>query len=1032
MENEQIHRQTSDEMQKAADEYNETNYKYDAFISYRHIEPDLTIAKILHEMIEKFNIPKHLRKVLNEENSIDDKHAFRVFRDREELSTKDLSTMIEEAIANSKNLIVICSKRTSLSPWCRKEVQLFKKIHGVNNIIPVLIEGEPDEAFIDELKNLKATFINSENMEEEKNIELLAADIRPDEVKSPSFKGYEILQNSKDPKLNELTKKSLDILKKSEIYRIVASMLNVNYGDLKLRHQERYLKRIIYTSVAASIAMLIFVVSVTTLYLKSVVSERKANEQSSLMTLNMANEANLQGNRMLGVLIAQEAMKNVSPKMEKYNKLEAQYENILNNSLITLPFSNQFILPTESETASFGISSDSKWLISSGSFNNAIIWDLDNGGIKKTLTFESPVVSIVLSPDSKKSYVGTANNKIFEVNMENYEINNVFGNSTLPAVAMRISKNNKYLFALRNALILDVFDIQNQKKLYSFTFPIDNMITGFAENPQTNNFFILRKDNSITEYDINTGEALIVHALATNSEKNFLRKMTVSDNGILFYSDIQDNTESLVMKNLQSGQINRASNIRNFSSNIVVNKDATLLYVSSLNNFITRFDLSNLKPDEEINVPQRATYLDTKRTQYNESIKTMILSPDENTLAVVLNNMAIGAFSGVKNMTSDSSHEFILNEKSTHKASVDIIKFTPDSKKIITSANDYTIRVMDTESTMGKSQLLNGKIVASSRDKNSILILSGDKISKYNFDTNKEEFIATLDSKFLKVFQQFAITNDVSLVALSDSTNGASASVFDVKQDKKLYTTKSHTVKAGILPFISGLQFSNDGNFLFTLGPDNQLFIHDAKTGEFLFSLEDQENGEATSFIMSNDDNFVAINYITKKSTIFSLREKKIVQKIDGEVMAINTENNNIKAIYGQVDSKLFITKPNSKVLYYADNKIKTATGTLKFNTINMSYDGKYYISSIPKNNTIITDLVTGEPVRTLYNSSNDFFISLPVISKDNKKVAYSESKDKVIIMNMYSTEELSKIATKILKGRQLTESELNSIGRRE
>ena len=1007
-------------------------YKYDAFISYRHVEPDLTIAEILHDMIEKFNIPKHLRTVSNDGSLIDDKHVFRVFRDREELSTKDLSTMIEEAIANSENLIVICSKRTSLSPWCRKEVQLFKRIHGVNNIIPVLIEGEPDESFIEELKNLKATFINSENVEEEKNIELLAADIRPDEVKSPSFKGYEILQNSKDPKLNELTKKSLDILKKSEIYRIVASMLNVNYGDLKLRHQERYLKRIIYTSVAASIAMLIFVVSVTTLYLKSVVSERKANEQSSLMTLNIANEANLQGNRMLGVLIAQEAMKNVSPKMEKYNKLEAQYENILNNSLITLPFSNQFILPTESETASFGISSDSKWLISSGSFNNAIIWDLDNGGIKKTLTFESPVVSIALSPDSQKSYVGTANNKIFEVNMENYEIKDVFGNSTLPAVAMRISKNNKYLFALRNALILDVFDIQNQKKLYSFTFPIDNMITGFAENPQTNNFFILRKDNSITEYNINTGEVLIVHASITDPEKNFFRKMTITDNGTLFYSDIQENTESFIMKNLQSGQINRASNIRNFSSNIVVNKDATVLYVSSLNNFITRFDLSNLKPDEEINVPQRVTYLDTKRTQYSESIKTMILSPDENTLAVVLNNMAVGAFSGVKNMTSDSSPEFILNEKSTHKASIDIIKFTPDSKKIVTSANDYTIRVMDTESTMGKSQLLNGKIVASSRDKNSILILSGDKISKYNFDTNKEEFIATLDSKFLKVFQQFAITNDVSLVALSDSTNGASASVFDVKQDKKLYTTKSHTVKAGILPFISGLQFSNDGNFLFTLGPDNQLFIHDAKTGEFLFSLEDQENGEATSFIMSNDDNFVAINYITKKSTIFSLREKKIVQKIDGEVMAINTENNNIKAIYGQVDSKLFITKPNSKVLYYADNKIKTATGTLKFNTINMSYDGKYYISSIPKNNTIITDLVTGEPVRTLYNSSNDFFISLPVISKDNKKVAYSESKDKVIIMNMYSTEELSKIATKILKGRQLTESELNSIGRRE
>ena len=1010
---------------------NKRKYKYDAFISYRHIEPDLTIAKILHDIIEKFNIPKHLRTTLNEKNNeslIENKHIFRVFRDREELSTKDLSTMIKEAIADSENLIVICSKRTFLSPWCRKEVQLFKKIHGVNNIIPVLIEGEPDESFLDELKNLRTTFVNSENVEEEKSIELLAADIRPDEVKSPSFEGYENLENSKDSKLNELTKKSLDILRKSEIYRIVASMLNVSYGDLKLRHQERYLKRIIYTSIAVSIAMLIFVVSVTTLYLKSVVSERKATEQSSLMTLNMANEANLQGDRILGVLIAQEAMKNVSPKMEKYNKLKAQYENVLNNSLITLPFSNQFILATESETEAFGISSDSKWLISSGSFNNAIIWNLENGEIQKTLTFEAPVVSIALSPDSKKSYMGTANNKIFEVNMENYEIKNIFGDANLPAVAMRVSKNNKYLIALRNFLILDIFDIQNQKKLYSFTFPIDNMITGFTENPQTNNFFILRKDNSITEYDINTGEVLIVHASTTNPDKNFFRKMTITDNGTLFYSDIQENTESFVMKNLQSGQINRASNIRNFSSNIVVNKDATLLYVSSLNNFITRFDLSNLKPDEEINVSQRATYLDTKRTQYNESIKTMILSPNENTLAVVLNNMAIGAFSGVKNMTSDSSHEFILNEKSTHKASVDIIKFTPDSKKIITSANDYTIRVMDTESTMGKTQLLSGKIVASSRDKNSILILSGDKISKYNFDTNKEEFIATLDPKFLKVFQQFAITNNVSLVALSDSTNGVSASVFDVKQDRKLYTTKSHTVKAGILPFISGLQFSNDGNFLFTLGPDNQLFIHNAKTGEFLFSLEDKENGEATSFIMSNDDNFVAINYITKKSTIFSLREKKVVQKIDGEVIAINSENNNIKAIYGQVDSKLFITKPNSKVLYYADNKIKTATGNSKFNTINISFDGKYYISKIPKNNTIITDLVTGEPIRILYSNSDDFFVSLPVISKDNKKVAYNKSKDKIIIINMYSIEELSKMATKILKGRQLTESELNSI----
>ena len=97
-----------------------------------------------------------------------------------------------------------------------------------------------------------------------------------------------------------------------------------------------------------------------------------------------------------------------------------------------------------------------------------------------------------------------------------------------------------------------------------------------------------------------------------------------------------------------------------------------------------------------------------------------------------------------------------------------------------------------------------------------------------------------------------------------------------------------------------------------------------------------------------------------------------------------------------------------------------------------MSFDGKYYVSSNPKNNTVITDLVTGEPIRTLYSSNNDFFISLPVISKDNKKVAYNESKDKIVIINMYSTDELSQIANKTLKNRRLSEAELNSIGRRK
>ena len=95
-------------------------YKYVAFISYRHIQPDFEIASQIHKAIENFKVPKEL-----------DPHGkykdMRVFRDREELTTKDLSESLDEALRESEYLIIICSRRTPDSPWCTREVEEFKK-----------------------------------------------------------------------------------------------------------------------------------------------------------------------------------------------------------------------------------------------------------------------------------------------------------------------------------------------------------------------------------------------------------------------------------------------------------------------------------------------------------------------------------------------------------------------------------------------------------------------------------------------------------------------------------------------------------------------------------------------------------------------------------------------------------------------------------------------------------------------------------------------------------------------------------------
>jgi len=51
-------------------------YTYDAFISYRHTEPDKTIAEKLHRMLETYKVPRSVVKMGSR------KKVGRVFRDR--------------------------------------------------------------------------------------------------------------------------------------------------------------------------------------------------------------------------------------------------------------------------------------------------------------------------------------------------------------------------------------------------------------------------------------------------------------------------------------------------------------------------------------------------------------------------------------------------------------------------------------------------------------------------------------------------------------------------------------------------------------------------------------------------------------------------------------------------------------------------------------------------------------------------------------------------------------------------------------
>ncbi|MBP3893264.1 MAG: TIR domain-containing protein [Atopobiaceae bacterium] len=118
------------------------DYVYEAFISYRHSPIDREAALKIQHRLEGASIPKDLRTP--ERGS----HLGRLFRDEDELTTADsLPELILDALNKSRFLIVLCSPRSRQSEWVMREVETYAQLHGRNRILPVLVDGEPDEAF---------------------------------------------------------------------------------------------------------------------------------------------------------------------------------------------------------------------------------------------------------------------------------------------------------------------------------------------------------------------------------------------------------------------------------------------------------------------------------------------------------------------------------------------------------------------------------------------------------------------------------------------------------------------------------------------------------------------------------------------------------------------------------------------------------------------------------------------------------------------------------------------------------------------
>src|SRR5215813_14927607 len=103
---------------------------YDAFISYSHAK-DKRIDAALQSTIQRLGKPWYRRRVL------------RLFRDDTSLSaTPGLWPAIEQALANSRFLILLASPEAAASPWVTKEVSYWLEHKGAETLLIGVTEGQ--------------------------------------------------------------------------------------------------------------------------------------------------------------------------------------------------------------------------------------------------------------------------------------------------------------------------------------------------------------------------------------------------------------------------------------------------------------------------------------------------------------------------------------------------------------------------------------------------------------------------------------------------------------------------------------------------------------------------------------------------------------------------------------------------------------------------------------------------------------------------------------------------------------------------
>lgn len=1011
MEKEQKHRQNIDEMQKAANEYKEKSYKYDAFISYRHVEPDQSIAKQVHQMIETFKAPKEFYQ--NGKRPV-----FRVFRDREELAARDLSASIEEALATSRYLIVICSKRTPLSEWCQREIETFKSLHGSERIIPVLIEGEPGEAFPLPLKELKG---------EESVSEILAADIRPDETLNADFEGYEALQNNNKAKLKELTKKSLDILK-TEKYRVMATILGCNFGDLKQRDKERKNKRIMTVSTVAGVVFLIFGLFMANAYHKAELARQEAVQSNASILMKRSKDFTKEGDYIKAVLVAKEAMKSIKPNMKYYDTLKAEEDSIFNSMIYHSGASTLTSISTKNIFTYMDVSKDQKYVAYGLDNNYTAIASVDNGEVLKILSGHTQPVKVVMFSNNDKYLASYSfDNTCIIYDVETGEERAKIETDGIPMLVRFSEDDSKLILITYDNISTNfyLYDTANWQRTGGFV--IDELIKRADIKKDGSEALIITNsgsDDQITRRNIKDGSIIeIIPSLKTNGV----------DEGVLVNKQYKSATYSADGENIL---LNTQDEL------IKVTYDNTELFnqkiFSSFNDTKVLFESENgdkitIKSNDNIFILDGKTG-ETIDKVYKKDLTYYTYNSSTNTIVGFLKDGNYFIWKDGAITESNLNYGGILP--------VEYI-FLKDGSKVLASSHDsQTIKIIDLKSRISSDSIY-ARIVSNSNDSSKMLLFDGNDvfISEDDGKTSKKiPFNNNITYGIAATFKDQKISNDgryYTVLGIDNDTpdKKPTLSIYDIENDtiNNIYINAMDSI----------LSFSNDSKQIFVLDAVEGLNVYSTDSFEKVKTYSDIREGSG-DIKLSQDSKIFVVNRYAGIASVYNLESGEHIDDIPGEVLYVENSYGEIRAKGIQNNTAFTWSSKTGLKSWEMDEACSQTPLSLK--DVNLYNANADILLMIRNNDTerkcYVVDFSTGRLKMALNSTLKEYAVN-GHISSDGKMIAVDQNyyadynfnagkNNQYIESTVYkilNEEEVANEIDSILSGRILTEDEKIQIG---